>query len=170
MRTSLAPRHVYRRSHFKYSTSSSQLDNICLFLSATMRASFLLPTLLACSAVATDAINAFKRVDRVLESRSVEKQKGPTPRHERLEKRSSPYLTNTTQSMYRVIIGLSMSNNCRIRCRWHQDSARRCRFRPDALVTRQDIDQSTQFDIGESYAGLLPISSKSNETRELFFW
>ncbi|KAF2155845.1 serine carboxypeptidase [Myriangium duriaei CBS 260.36] len=26
------------------------------------------------------------------------------------------------------------------------------------------------FDIGESYAGLLPISSKANETRELFFW
>lgn len=26
------------------------------------------------------------------------------------------------------------------------------------------------FDVGESYAGLLPISSKANETRELFFW
>ena len=26
------------------------------------------------------------------------------------------------------------------------------------------------FDIGESYAGLLPISSKLNETRELYFW
>lgn len=26
------------------------------------------------------------------------------------------------------------------------------------------------FDIGESYAGLLPISSKVNETRELYFW
>ena len=26
------------------------------------------------------------------------------------------------------------------------------------------------FDIGESYAGLLPISSDPNETRELFFW
>ena len=29
-----------------------------------------------------------------------------------------------------------------------------------------DVD----FDIGESYAGLLPISSTANETRELFFW
>ena len=29
-----------------------------------------------------------------------------------------------------------------------------------------DVD----FDIGESYAGLLPISGDSNETRELFFW
>ena len=29
-----------------------------------------------------------------------------------------------------------------------------------------DVD----FDIGESYAGLLPISSDPNETRELFFW
>lgn len=27
-----------------------------------------------------------------------------------------------------------------------------------------------RFDIGESYAGLLPISGSSNETRELFFW
>lgn len=26
------------------------------------------------------------------------------------------------------------------------------------------------FDLGESYAGLLPISDKANETRELFFW
>lgn len=26
------------------------------------------------------------------------------------------------------------------------------------------------FDIGESYAGLLPISSQANETRKLFFW
>lgn len=29
-----------------------------------------------------------------------------------------------------------------------------------------DVD----FDIGESYAGLLPISQAANETRELFFW
>lgn len=28
----------------------------------------------------------------------------------------------------------------------------------------------TDFDIGESYAGLLPISGAANETRELFFW
>lgn len=26
------------------------------------------------------------------------------------------------------------------------------------------------FDIGESYAGLLPISKAANETRELYFW
>lgn len=26
------------------------------------------------------------------------------------------------------------------------------------------------FDIGESYAGLLPISKASNETRQLYFW
>lgn len=26
------------------------------------------------------------------------------------------------------------------------------------------------FDIGESYAGLLPISSDKHETRELYFW
>jgi carboxypeptidase D len=26
------------------------------------------------------------------------------------------------------------------------------------------------FDIGESYAGLLPISDAANETRKLFFW
>jgi carboxypeptidase D len=27
-----------------------------------------------------------------------------------------------------------------------------------------------KFDIGESYAGLLPISQAANETRELYFW
>lgn len=26
------------------------------------------------------------------------------------------------------------------------------------------------FDIGESYAGLMPISKAANETRELYFW
>ena len=26
------------------------------------------------------------------------------------------------------------------------------------------------FDVGESYAGLLPISSAKNESRQLFFW
>ena len=26
------------------------------------------------------------------------------------------------------------------------------------------------FDVGESYAGLLPISTAKNETRKLFFW
>ena len=29
-----------------------------------------------------------------------------------------------------------------------------------------DVD----FDIGESYAGLLPISQNTSETRELYFW
>lgn len=29
-----------------------------------------------------------------------------------------------------------------------------------------DVD----FDAGESYAGLLPISKAANETRELYFW
>lgn len=29
-----------------------------------------------------------------------------------------------------------------------------------------DVD----FDVGESYAGLLPISQDPNETRQLFFW
>lgn len=28
----------------------------------------------------------------------------------------------------------------------------------------------TGFDVGESYAGLLPISANANETRKLFFW
>ena len=26
------------------------------------------------------------------------------------------------------------------------------------------------YDVGESYAGLLPISNHANETRKLFFW
>lgn len=29
---------------------------------------------------------------------------------------------------------------------------------------------NVDFDIGESYAGLLPISQKKNETRQLYFW
>lgn len=29
-----------------------------------------------------------------------------------------------------------------------------------------DVD----FDVGESYAGLLPVSQAANETKKLFFW
>ncbi|KAJ0336300.1 hypothetical protein COL922a_008133 [Colletotrichum nupharicola] len=37
------------------------------------------------------------------------------------------------------------------------------------LVNGTDIP-FVDWDLGESYAGLMPISKKSNETRELFFW
>ena len=33
-----------------------------------------------------------------------------------------------------------------------------------------DSIPDVKFDIGESYAGLLPISSRHNETSKLFFW
>lgn len=33
-----------------------------------------------------------------------------------------------------------------------------------------DAIPDVNFDIGESYAGLLPISSHHNETSKLFFW
>ena len=42
---------------------------------------------------------------------------------------------------------------------------RRIEFAVDGTAI-PDVD----FDIGESYAGLLPISSAANETRQLFFW
>ena len=82
-----------------------------------MRASYILPALLACSAVvATDAINAFKRVDKVLEPRAAGRQKPAAPQHDRLEKRASPFLTSASQSEFiaglvviRKLISQSMS-------------------------------------------------------------
>jgi len=90
----------------------------------------------ACSAVASNAVDAFKRVDRVLESRNAAKHHGHAPTHDRLQKRASPFLNNATQKF--VVDGTKI---------------------PDV-----------HFDVGESYAGLVPISSNANETRELFFW
>lgn len=58
----------------------------------------LLALLCASSAVASAAIDAFKRVDKVLESRVVAQHNAPVHSQERLQKRASPFLNNVTQS------------------------------------------------------------------------
>ena len=63
-----------------------------------MRVSCLLSAVLAGSVVAKDAIDAFTRVDKVLEARNSERQKSAVPRHERLEKRASPFLNDASKS------------------------------------------------------------------------
>lgn len=64
-----------------------------------MRAAIFLPAFLcALSAAASSAIDAFKRVDRVLEPRKAAKHIAPAHSYERLQKRASPYLNNVTQS------------------------------------------------------------------------
>lgn len=52
----------------------------------------------ASSAAASGAIDAFKRVDRVLEPRTAGQRNAPAHSHERLQKRASPYLNSVTQS------------------------------------------------------------------------
>ena len=54
--------------------------------------------LYASSAAASSGIDAFKRVDRVLESRAAAHHNAPAPSHERLQKRASRYLNNVTES------------------------------------------------------------------------
>lgn len=67
-------------------------------LSFIMRAATWLTALLcASSAAASAAINAFKRVDRVLKPRIAAQHKAPAQKHEPLQKRASPYLNNITQ-------------------------------------------------------------------------
>lgn len=39
-----------------------------------------------------------------------------------------------------------------------------------AFVVNGTAIPDVDFDVGESYAGLLPISQKSNETNQLYFW
>lgn len=102
-----------------------------------MRAAIYLSVLLcASSAAASGGIDAFKRVDRVLEPRAAAQHNAPPDSDERLQKRASPYLNDVTQKF--VVDGTKIP----------------------------DVD----FDVGESYAGLVPISSAANETRKLFFW
>ena len=50
------------------------------------------------SAAAASGIDAFKRVDRVLESRAAAHHNAPAPSHEQLQKRASRYLNNVTES------------------------------------------------------------------------
>ena len=61
-------------------------------------ANYLSAFLCASSAAASSGIDAFKRVDRVLESRAAAHHNAPAPSHERLQKRASPYLNNVTES------------------------------------------------------------------------
>lgn len=64
-----------------------------------MRAAILLSALLcASSAAASAAIDAFKRVDRILEPRAAAQHHAPAHNHERLQKRASPYLNSATES------------------------------------------------------------------------
>ena len=64
-----------------------------------MRVTAYLPILLCASlAAASSPIDAFKRVDRVLEPRAAAQHNAPTHSHQRLQKRASPYLNNVTQS------------------------------------------------------------------------
>ena len=64
-----------------------------------MRAAIFLSVSLCTSlAAASAAIDAFKRVDRVLEPRTAAQHHAPVHNQGRLQKRASPYLNNVTQS------------------------------------------------------------------------
>lgn len=68
-----------------------------------MLAEFYLSVFLCASLTAASAaIDAFKRVDRVLEPRTAAQHIAPAHPHERLQKRASPYLNNVTQSECRA--------------------------------------------------------------------
>lgn len=86
-----------------------------------------------------------------------EERRGPNRRH--IQKRDVPgdyqYLTDKTQSKTlteRAVFPREQANDI-----------------SEYLVNGTDIP-FVDWDLGESYAGLMPISKKSNETRELFFW
>ena len=64
-----------------------------------MRAAiFLSPFLCASLAAASAAIDAFKRVDRILEPRTAAHHHAPVHNQGQLQKRASPYLNSATQS------------------------------------------------------------------------
>ena len=74
---------------FKYCHPSSIIMRVATYLSLFLCAS---------SAAASGAINAFKRVDRVLEARAVAQPNAPLHGSKRLHKRASPFLNSATQS------------------------------------------------------------------------
>lgn len=94
-----------------------------------MRAATCLSLFLCASlAAASAAIDAFKRIDKVLEPRAAAQRKAPAHNHERLEKRASPYLNNVTQSECTADAALrpDAKLGTRIRRGRHQDPRRRC--------------------------------------------
>ncbi len=134
----LGPRHIIQQKQYKGRRGPTGGGHTYLSVDqSNMRAPvYLASALFACSTVASNAVDAFKRVDRVLESRNAAKQHAQAPTTNRLQKRASPFLNNATQ-----------------------------KFAVDGTKI-PDVD----FDVGESYAGLVPISSDVNEERKLFFW
>lgn len=54
---------------------------------------------------------------------------------------------------------------------WQSRSAQQSsHFDPADFVVNGTAVPEVDFDIGESYAGLLPITSNPNDTQKLFFW
>ena len=135
-----------------------------------MRATICLSAFLYASSVAAyTGIDAFKRVDRVLEPRAAAQHNAPAHSHERLQKRASRYLNNVTQGectadkIQRTILTRRKS------LLWMVPRSQMLMYVENGIRWRYRLI-SIQFDIGESYAGLVPISSAANETRKLFFW
>ena len=94
-----------------------------------------------------------KRVQNLPKSPVIERREPLQPfRDSRLQKRASPYLNANTESK-------TPKNNM------ESIVDRYAEF----VVNGTGIPD-VPFDIGESYAGLLPISETPGETRELFFW
>ena len=143
--------------------------SIHTFVSSAMRATYFLSAVFVASAAATSAIDAFKRVDKVLESRTAERRRPSAPEHGKLQKRASPFLNNVTQSVCSAAGVHARCSRCgRICCRRNKDTRCGCKIRRYPRCTASL--PKAKFDIGESYAGLVPISSNANETRELYFW
>lgn len=128
---------------------SALIMNFLVTILGTLRAFFAFSN----AASPKPAIRAFHKIKD--KAPVVEKQEYSRSFHNsRLQKRTSPYLNNVTQS----IILLDFAH---VQYKLRQPRSRcRCWGMP-----------GVGFDIGESCAGLFPVSQEAKETRELlFFW
>ncbi|KAL9600453.1 MAG: hypothetical protein Q9219_003206 [cf. Caloplaca sp. 3 TL-2023] len=113
---------------------------VLLLLSTVTIRSFIALLLSLCSNVLSKSAVDVFRRAEALSPNLIERQPELAQYSRTLDKRASPYLTAATQTMY---IEFAVNGSA-----------------------IPDVD----FDVGESYAGLLPISASPNETRQLFFW
>lgn len=95
-----------------------------------------------------------RRVQKLPKTPVIEKREASQSfQDSRLQKRASPYLNANTESTQATEPYLNAMTD---------DES-------EFVVNGTGIPD-VPFDIGESYAGLLPISETAGETRELFFW
>lgn len=140
--------------------SPSRRSRVNCFISYTdfiMRFSNFI-SLLAVAAGLAEAGRSLRHVGKQDKVRDIHRRTPSYSRHTKRQESSFKYLTNSTSSMSSATEPITTLNGkCLLT------------ISLEYAVNGSGIPE-VDFDIGESYAGLMPISTKANETDQFYFW